>query len=99
MGKCEEKGLRRVSGNPFTADTSSPDVSQGNALILVRTSRYKQGGHALNLVDSGGPGKIQRENCYLHTIILNHKLRKLSTHSCLIDLHSLDAKAWLCMEM
>ena len=28
---------------PFTGDTSSPDVSRGNALILVRTSHHKLG--------------------------------------------------------
>ncbi len=29
--------------SPHTADTSSPDVSVGNALILVRASRYELG--------------------------------------------------------
>jgi len=39
----------RVRDIPSTADTSSPDVSLGNALILVHASRYELGGHALNL--------------------------------------------------
>ena len=47
-GKCAQKKLiehSRVSGkrNPYTADTSSPDVSLGNALILVPAFRYELG--------------------------------------------------------
>src|SRR5947207_7684200 len=37
------KGVARCLSNPSTGDASSPDVSLGNALILVHTSRYELG--------------------------------------------------------
>jgi len=41
---------------PPTRNTSSPDISQGNALILVRTGRYKLGALGPKFSGARGPG-------------------------------------------
>ena len=63
---------------PSTADTPSPDVSLGNALILVHPSRYELGSPCPKFSGRQEVLAYQHENRYLHSIILIYKLRKLS---------------------
>src|SRR5436190_23889261 len=67
-----------ISAIPCTRNASSPDVSLGNALILVRTSRYELGAPCPKFSGQQEVPTYQRENRYVHTIILIYKLRKLS---------------------
>ena len=73
-----ETDLTDPADIPFTGDASAPDVSRGNALILVQTSRYELGAPRPKFSGLQAVPAYQRENRYLHTIILIYKLRKLS---------------------
>ena len=64
--------------NPSTTDASSPNVSRGNALILVPPSRYELGAPCPKFSELLVVPAYQLENRYLRTIILIYKLRKLS---------------------
>ena len=71
--ECEKnQGHSRV--NPCRGDTSSPDVSQGNALILVHSSRYALGAPGPKFSGLKAVPVNKRVNQYLHTIILIYKL-------------------------
>ncbi len=56
-------------------NTSSPDVSQGNALILVHSSRYELGAPCPKFSGLQEVPAYHREDRNLHTIILIYKLK------------------------
>jgi len=67
-----------IGGIPYTGNTSSPDVTRGNALILVYASRCELGASYPKFSELQAVTAFRLENWYFHTIILIYKLRKPS---------------------